>query len=84
MDLAKEELQKALQDEPVYLHARLLLTDIKIRENRMIEAKKEFRRFQRYEQIYYYLKVIQAEPYLVSLVQVNEEYKERLRKHLFP
>jgi hypothetical protein len=80
--LAESEIRKALEAEPAFLAARLLLAEILFSRTSSKEARKEYSKFLAYYQRYGGGNKSQRSPYIRSLLEVNIKQKQRVEELL--
>jgi O-antigen ligase len=83
LDVAETQLEEVLEMEPVYLTARLLLSEVKYRKGELEASRMEFAKAESYQQRYRNFKISSTEKYIGKLLQVNPKYKEEVRKMIF-
>jgi hypothetical protein len=80
LDLARNEMQKVIETEPAYLNARLLLAEIKLKENDLEGARRELSEFERFYERYRTIEPAADQTYIRKLLQVNPEKRAELRR----
>ena len=81
-DLAENEARKAIETEPVFLNARLLLTNVLLSEKKFDEARKEYAAFHDYRKRYGRTIDPRQTVYIRSLLEVNEQQEQRIQTML--
>jgi tetratricopeptide (TPR) repeat protein len=80
--LAEVEVRKALEAEPVFLNAHLVLADVLIASGQLSEARKQYARFLEYHTRYGRSPEKAPTQYIRSLLEVNHKVKERVENLL--
>ncbi len=83
LERAETELKEILRLEPAYLNARLLLAEVYLKRGNYETAKKEFQEVERLHQRYASLKYSVNEPYVRKLIQIDDAYKNEVKKLIF-
>lgn len=81
-NLAEQEIRRALQDEPVFLNGRLLLTDVLLSQKNEAQAREEYLMFLDYHSRFGKLKTPEQPPYIQSLLDVNQKQKKKVEELL--
>lgn len=83
LDRAESELKEILRLEPAYLNAHLLRAEVYVKRKNYKAANKEFQEVERLEKKYASLKYSVDEPYVRTLIQLDDEYRNKVKKLIF-
>ncbi len=82
-DIAQSELLKVLEAEPAFLRARLLLVQVRLNENNVREARREFETFEQYYNRYHDYVSYENTSYVRNLLTIDTGLMEDIRQALF-
>jgi len=83
-DIAESQARQALEMEPAFLQARLLLVEILLETKRIEQAKSEYARFQKDDLRYRRHAAYAPSTYVRTLLQVDPQRKQRIEERLKP
>jgi len=82
--LAQVELEKALNAEPAFLNARLMLAQMKLVQDDRTGARREIEELEQYRNRYLNFVPSNNPEYIKSLLSVDENRVEEVKKTLYP
>ncbi|PWT91455.1 MAG: hypothetical protein C5B54_05255 [Acidobacteria bacterium] len=75
-ELSEAVLHKILEQEPVYLNARLLLIQNLLQQKKIEEAQQQYEVLKKY--IERYKNYVSVQPYVIRLLQLDSTYKQKV------